>query len=300
MRAALALTLTVGAAALLVRFYAPARVCAWYAVGRAGICSLGESLDALRVHRLQAAAIERLKQSSRMLERDAAGLELWETPKGRFWMPAGGGHVLQYDLAEQERGIYAHGGHGVRTGDIVLDCGAHVGLYTREALAAGARMVVAIEPAPENLECLRRNLAPEIAAGRVVVYAKGVWDRDESLPLYTDPRNSAAGSFARVPDQAGPIRVLPLTTIDRLTAELALARVDFIKMDIEGAEQKALMGAAATLARYRPRLAVCVYHLADDPVRVPFLVRQMAPGYRMAAQCRPLPGRVQAEVVHFH
>ena len=69
----------------------------------------------------------------------------------------------------------------VRPGDVVLDCGANVGVYTRHALEAGARLVVAIDPAPENIECLRRNFSEEIKAGRVVVYPKGVWDKDEVL-----------------------------------------------------------------------------------------------------------------------
>jgi hypothetical protein len=60
-------------------------------------------------------------------------------------------------------------------------CGAHIGVYIREALSLGAKLVVAVEPALENLECLRRNFATEIAAGRVIVYPKGVWDREEVL-----------------------------------------------------------------------------------------------------------------------
>ena len=49
---------------------------------------------------------------------------------------------------------------------MVLDGGAHVGVYVREALDRGARLVVAIEPAPANVECLRRNFPEEIADGR--------------------------------------------------------------------------------------------------------------------------------------
>jgi hypothetical protein len=44
-------------------------------------------------------------------------------------------------------------------------------------------LVVAIEPSPANLECLRRNMSREIASGRVIVYPKGVWDREDVLAL---------------------------------------------------------------------------------------------------------------------
>jgi hypothetical protein len=74
---------------------------------------------------------------------------------------------------------------------------------------------------------------------------------------------------------------VPLTRIDTLVSELKLPRVDFIKMDIEGAEQEALRGARQTLARYRPRLAISAYHKREDPLEIPALVRSARPDYRM-------------------
>ena len=68
--------------------------------------------------------------------------------------------------------------------------------------------------------------------------------------------------------------VLPVTTIDSLVEELRLGRVDFIKMDIEGAEQRALVGARTTLTTWRPRLAIAVENLPEDQYRVPELVRE--------------------------
>ena len=98
-------------------------------------------------------------------------------------------------LAQQETRIYGGPDRGVRPGDAVIDCGAHVGVYVRTALDAGAKIVVAVEPAPQNIESPRWNFSQEIAAGQVVVYPQGVWDREEMLPLYSDPANSAGDSF---------------------------------------------------------------------------------------------------------
>ena len=91
---------------------------------------------------------------------------------------------------------------GVRKGDIVLDCGANLGTFTRTALDRGAKTVVAIEPAPENLECIRRSFKDEIASGRVILYPKGVWDKDDVLTLHIHHDNSAADSFL-IKDQKG-------------------------------------------------------------------------------------------------
>jgi hypothetical protein len=77
----------------------------------------------------------------------------------------------------------------------------------------------------------------------------------------------------------------PLTTIDKLTAELKLERVDFIKMDIEGAEVRALNGARETIARDRPRMSISVYHVPDHPQTVPRAVKAAWPGY--SVECGP-------------
>src|SRR5436309_2024868 len=234
--------------------YAPARLAAIVALGRSPVCPMQRAIHSADELRMQIAYKDRILHASKRLESDPAGYHLWDTPHGRFWIPQGSDYVLPFNLAEQERKIYGVGDQDVRAGDIVLDCGANVGVYTRESLKNGAKLVVAIEPAPENIECLRRNFTAEVAAGRVVIYEKGVWDKDEMLVMRVDPQNSAADSFIIQRPGAVQTKQLPLTTIDKLVDELKLERVDFIKMDIEGAEQRALQGARATLAKHHPRM----------------------------------------------
>lgn len=149
----------------------------------------------------------------------------------------------------------------------------------------GAARVIAIEPAPDNLECLRRNLAPEIATGRVLIYPKEVWNKDDVLTLRVQSTNSGADSVALIygDTHEGP-KVL-LTTIDKLVSELGLTRVDFIKMDIEGAEHAALVGAAQTLRQFHPRMAIAMEHRENDPIEVPRLVHSISPDYRV--KCGP-------------
>jgi FkbM family methyltransferase len=217
-------------------------------------------------------------RSQLKLAKHDGNLQLWESPKGRFWIPGASGDLLAFLLAEQAVKIYGKGDSGVRAGDIVFDCGAHVGVYTREALSAGAKLVVAIEPAPANLECLRRNFASEIATGRVIVYAKGVWDKEDVLTFQVDNENSARNQF--VPGTEGPeTQQIAVTTIDKVAAELRLDRVDLIKMDIEGAEQKALLGGQETIRKHKPRLAVCVYHGPTDAEQVPKVIAGLRSDY---------------------
>ncbi|MDR1741759.1 MAG: FkbM family methyltransferase [Synergistaceae bacterium] len=56
--------------------------------------------------------------------------------------------------------------------------------------------------------------------------------------------------------------------------------VSFIKVDIEGAELKALHGAARTIVSKRPKLAVCAYHRAEDLITIPQYIRTLLPDAR--------------------
>jgi len=295
----IALVLVVAFCALCY-FYAPARLAAIVALGRSPVCPMLRAIHSADELQKQIAYKDNILYASKLLEKDPAGYHLWDTPDGRYWIPQGSDYVLPYYLAEQRRKIYGVGEQDVQSGDIVLDCGANVGVYTRVALRNGAKLVVAIEPAPENIECLRRNFAAEISGGRVILYEKGVWDKDEMLVMRVDPQNSAADSFIIQREGAVETKQLPLTTIDKLVAELKLERVDHIKMDIEGAEQRALQGAHDTLARYHPRMSLASYHLPSDPEKMPQLIRQAWPEYKMeCGPCAEANGHVRPDVLYF-
>ena len=173
---------------------------------------------------------------------DAAGLELWQTPRTRYWIPPASRNALPFDLARQESQLYGKAGVGPGAGDIVLDCGAKFGVTVSEALAAGAEKVVAIEPTPENMECLRRNLSNEIAIGRVVLY--------------------------------------PSTTIDKLVADLGLPRVDYIKFDLDGAEANALRDAHHTIVRFKPRISI-VTSRKSNPGLISKTIHGIRPDYQV-------------------
>jgi FkbM family methyltransferase len=276
------------------RFVPQFRASVLLLAGRGPNCTWEKAVQADGMIREHVHQMEALAAASRVVRQDGP-LKLVETPRGAFWIPKGDNDVLMSLLAEQDRKIYGEGETGVQPGDVVIDCGAHVGAFTREALKAGAKLVVAVEPAPDNIAALRRNLAPEIAAGRVVVVEKGVWKEEGRLTFHVDPENSAADSivFGDQPAQPGDFQIA-VTTIDRLVDELFLPRVDFIKMDIEGSERHALAGARETLKSFHPRMALCTYHLPDDPVVLPAAVQAIAPQYRF--ECGPC-GEQDARII---
>jgi len=258
---------------LLVTYSVPfMRLSAMKLLGRSE-CSWSRTLGAFDEFDRLAAARDRIQRTSQVLVRED-GLQLLSVPgQGQFWIPDPPHAFFSLVLAEQQMDVYGQTDWRVRSGDIVLDCGADYGSFTRRALNAGAKLVVAIEIAAPKERCLRRTFAKEIAGGRVVVVAKGVWDRadtllldDDSVVLFRGERKVAA----------------PVTTIDEIVNDLKLPKVDFIKMDIEGAEERALTGASQTLKRFFPRMAIATEHARYQSRQVKELIGRLAPAYRSA------------------
>lgn len=217
-----------------------------------------------------------------------AGLHLWQTPHGQFWIPAGSDGVLPVNLAEQELWIYGGSSQSAHAGDVVIDCGSNIGVTVRRWISDGARKVIAIEPAPENLVCLRRNMAREIQDGTVIVVAKGVWDHEDHLTLQIDSVNSAADSFVSKRDLNCRSVDVPRARACRL-----------YKMDIEGAEKQALVGASKTLKRFKPRLSIATEHLRGDSKLIPATVLSLRSDYSVACGPSSYDGIVRPETMYF-
>src|SRR5258708_4984692 len=84
-----------------------------------------------------------------------------------FWIKRQGNskdgrELLTYLLSEHAWMAELNSRDHVKPGDIVVDCGAHVGVFTDMALRRGASTVVSVEPDPVNLECLRRHIKMDI------------------------------------------------------------------------------------------------------------------------------------------
>jgi len=291
----------VGAAIALAAISPRARLFAVWLLGRNEGCSLDASLNAnaqlMRFTRLWS----ELGAESQIIEREPSGYELVTTSRGQYWTfrheP-----IMGFLLAEQETQIYGDHVRGVRPGDIVLDCGADIGVFTRSALIRGAKLVVAIEPSPVNIESLRRTFAHEITEGRVIVYPKGVWDHVTTLDLTVSQGGTNSGGsvvFAPGKYMTGKVKV-PLTTIDLMVAELGLQRVDFIKMDIEGAEKNAIRGGAETIRKFHPRMALSIEHLPDDSVAIPRTVRAIRADYHIEPNnCQDKFDAIEPDVLLF-
>lgn len=225
----------------------------------------------------------------------------WSTPLGPLWTPPGNDLILL--LAEYATDVYSLRAQSFREGDVVMDIGANVGTFSRAAFQAGASKVIAIEPSPLNVEALQRNFAEEIEAGRFVLVPKAVWNEPGEMTLNVYALSVLDSLVMEDRHEAEikkrvPVELIP---IDALVEELGLDRVDFIKMDIEGAERHALEGAAETLRRFRPHLAIATENLPDDVDAVPAAVFAAVPDYDLEyGRCLNISdGVLRPEAVRF-
>ena len=199
---------------------------------------------------------------------------LWSTPLGDIRGGLDDRPALELMVREQliDR-IYHNSSVAVTPGDVVIDVGGHLGTFTRFALDRGARQVIVFEPEPRNVACFELAFEEEIRAGKVVLIDAAAWRSVGVLHF------RGQGSTGQV-NEGGEIEVRAVT-IDEVVEDLALDRVDFIKMDIEGAELDALVGAQRTLRRFGPQMALSIYHNAEHPREIPRLALAAYPGYRL-------------------
>ncbi len=170
---------------------------------------------------------------------------------------------------EHMRGVYERGAVRVDPGDVVFDLGGHIGSFSRFALSRGAATVVTFEPEPAHIQCIERCFAKEIEAGRLHLVRAAAWKEHAVL------RYESNGVESMV-SESGELEV-EARSIDEIVESLKLPRVDFIKADIEGAERVAIEGAQQTISRFAPKMALCTYHLPDDPVAIPAMVQKLHP-----------------------
>jgi FkbM family methyltransferase len=210
-----------------------------------------------------------------MVRRDG-DFVLWRSELGNLWGRYTDGRAIAAFLEEQlDERAYDLDPVCVRAGDVVIDAGANLGVFTQFALQRGASQVVAFEPNRALLQCLEKSFAEEIRSGRLRLIDAALWHTRELLKFNTEGPH-AGGRLAA--DGAVEVQAV---TLDEIVEKLALARVDFIKMDIEGAERHALPGAARTIRRFHPRMTICSYHYPDDIEVLPELMRGIAPEYTL-------------------
>lgn len=150
----------------------------------------------------------------------------------------------------------------LKEGDVVFDCGSFHGVYALYASRKVGKtgMVFAFEPDEKNLAVLCENLERNNAAN-VRIVKKGVWNSQGRLSFIEGNDATSSVVFSNdVPKGAVSIEV---TSIPDFFASQKLSRLDFVKMDIEGAEIEVIGGCVDFLKKHDVNFAAASYHLRD-------------------------------------
>lgn len=160
-----------------------------------------------------------------------------------------------------------------KPGDTIVDVGAGIGseVYYYSKMVGKTGRVIAIEAHPVTFACLR-EFCEVNKLDNVVALHVAVGDCDGSVMI--DDRadhvaNSIMGTKAGSP--------VPLKTLDRILEEQGLGEIDFLKMNIEGAEKLAVVGMKTCISRIKTICMCCHDFIADaggsDDVRTMAVVR---------------------------
>lgn len=166
-------------------------------------------------------------------------------------------------------------------GDVVLDCGAcygDSGLYFANLVGRNGK-VFSFEFIPNQIVIFNENLRlnPSLQ-GIVNLVEYPLWEKKGKKVYFKDGGPGSRVAFAEFDGFEG---VTETQTIDDFYNERRLSKVDFIKMDIEGAEPYALRGGERVIRSHKPKLAIASYHSLDDFVNIPLWIHSLELGYKI-------------------
>lgn len=147
--------------------------------------------------------------------------------------------------------------HVLQPGDAVVDVGANIGYFTSLAsqLVGSSGRVIAVEASPTIRKRLQHNLDLNVAAN-VTVLPYAAWNESGTATLHIASGNRGGSSLCEMSDREDA-ETVQLSRLDDLIEPSLIPRIRLIKIDIEGAEYRALQGLSKILESNRDCVVVC-------------------------------------------
>jgi len=162
----------------------------------------------------------------------------------------------------------------VTDGDYVIDGGAFRGETSFWFISKGAAKVYAFEPDSYNFSVLVKNIKRNKLEDKMIIPVRMILsNRSGSFYLFE------TGTGGSISLERGS-KIVEGVTLDSFTERENLDKVDFIKLDVEGAELEVLKGAVETIKKYRPKMAISVYHKPDDLIVITKFLYDLLPDAR--------------------
>jgi FkbM family methyltransferase len=151
----------------------------------------------------------------------------------------------------------------VKPDDIVIDAGAncgHLSIFFSKLVGQNGK-IFAFEPDKFNIERIQKNLSlnPDLP-NTIIIEDLLLWDKNELIDFYE--AGTVGSSAVWMPDMEHCVKKKAVT-IDEWVETNSIQKLDFIKMDIEGAEIQALDGCIKTIKTLKPNFAIASYHIVN-------------------------------------
>ncbi len=174
-----------------------------------------------------------------------------------YWICVSPSDHLAYLLGTAEPHLQKIIREYVTAGDVVFDIGANIGyvsLSLAKRVGEGGK-VIAFEPVPQNAACLRKNVEINGLA-HIQTFESAASDRPGKATIRITENLSTASLVWHQQDASATELEIETVSIDDLVGSGGLMRPRFVKIDVEGAEDKVLLGMRRTLAAAMPILFV--------------------------------------------
>jgi FkbM family methyltransferase len=205
-------------------------------------------------------------------------LHLWADDTSRreymgqlFWQSSLDPSVLPPHLPQNDI-YFADDLYTTLADEVFVDCGAFDGDSVQEFLkhrAGSFSQIIAIEPDPENCKALEARVAslPIETGRRIKVVQRAAGSKREVVTF-----NVTGTAGSSIGEGSYQVQCAPLDELNDVKPTL-------IKMDIEGAEPSALMGARKIVQRNMPVMAICLYHAQEHLWQIPLLIQSISNDY---------------------
>jgi len=146
----------------------------------------------------------------------------------------------------------------IRNGEIFVDVGAHIGKYALEIAKENPKsIVIAIEPAKDTfyalLESIRKNGLKNVIALNIAA-----WDTNTKIKIFVTEAHEGSSAFLHLAENAGVVRIdeVDARRLDDIVERLKLSKIDWVKIDVEGAELRVLCGFIKSMLKIKPKIII--------------------------------------------
>lgn len=179
-------------------------------------------------------------------------------------------NIFDYSFIKEENQYFPQDIFVFDKNEVFIDGGGYDGDTIEEFInkTTNFNKIYSFEPGKISFNIIDKKFSSD---ERIVCFNLGLWNKEDKL-FFEDNGIDLGNKLS----EKGELEI-EVNSIDNLLKE----KVTFIKLDIEGAEFEALQGAKNIIQKFKPKLAICIYHKYDDLWKIPNYIKELVPEYKL-------------------